>query len=148
MSAVRVFGLLALGLAGCHHVATDRGASPAIVGAWIVKAPEAPFPLHMFIFHSDGTVEQSNPDAGDPSTSDSNLMGAWVPSGGGFRGKAVEVTADRTTHQFVSRVEISFELTVGGNAFRGIASAVFYDADGKQIKGPVRASLEGQRILP
>jgi hypothetical protein len=51
------------------------------VGAWIVKIPDAPVPLHMFVFHSDGTVEQSDPDAGDPNSSDNNLMGAWRADG-------------------------------------------------------------------
>jgi hypothetical protein len=35
----------------------------------------------MFVFNSDGTMQQANPDAGDPNTSDSNGMGAWVPDG-------------------------------------------------------------------
>jgi hypothetical protein len=102
----------------------------------------------MFVFHSDGTVQQSNPDAGDPNTSDSNLMGAWVPNGDGFKGKVVEITADRTTHRFVSRGEISFSLKVSGNTFSGAASAVFYDANGQQVRGPLQARLEGERVLP
>ena len=113
-----------------------------------MKAPEAPFPLHMFVFHSDGTVQQSNPDAGDPNTSDSDLMGAWRPNGDGFKGRLVEITADRTTHQFVSRGEISFTVKVSGNAFSGTASAVFYDANGQQVRGPLQARLEGERVSP
>ena len=119
-----------------------------IVGAWIVRIPDAPFPLHMFVFHSDGTVEQSNPDAGDPNTSDSNLMGTWLAAGDVFKGKVIEITADRTTHQFVSRGEISFALKVSGNAFSGTARAVFYDVNGQQVKGPLRATLHGERVLP
>jgi hypothetical protein len=46
-----------------------------------VKIPEAPFQYHMFVFNSDGTMLQSNPDAGDPNTSDSNGMGVWLPDG-------------------------------------------------------------------
>jgi hypothetical protein len=88
--------------------------SPDVVGAWIVKIPDAPFPLHMFVFHSDGTVEQSNPDAGDPNSSDSNLMGAWRADADGYRGKIVEITADRTSRQFAARGEISFALKVSG----------------------------------
>ncbi|MBV8146888.1 MAG: hypothetical protein JO184_18000 [Gammaproteobacteria bacterium] len=135
-------------LTGCHQAPGGGSDSPAIVGAWIVRAPEAPFPVHMFVFHSDGTVQQSNPDAGDPATSDSNLMGVWVRDGEGFRGKAIEITADRATHLFVSRGEISFALKVSGNAFTGTARAVFYDANGQRIKGPVQARLEGERVLP
>jgi len=148
MNALRVFGLVALWLTGCHEAPDDRSDSPAIGGAWIVKIPEAPFPLHMFVFHSDGTVQQSNPDAGDPNTSDSNLMGAWVANGDGFKGKLVEITADRTTHRFVSRGEISFTLKVSGKSFSGTASAQFYDASGEQVGGPLQARLEGERVSP
>ena len=147
-NAFRSLGLIVLWLTGCHQAPSDTSGSPAIVGAWIVRAPEAPFPVHMFVFHSDGTVQQSNPDAGDPDTSDSNLMGAWVADGDGFKGKVIEITADRTTHQFVSRGEISFALKVSGTAFSGTARAVFYDVNGRQIRGPLQASLEGERVLP
>lgn len=102
----------------------------------------------MFVFHSDGTVEQSNPDAGDPSTSDSNLMGGWRPDGDGYRGKVVEITADRTSRQFAARGEISFALKVSGNTFGGMASATFFDASGHLIRGPVQVKMEGERVLP
>jgi len=147
-NAIRSLGLIILWLTGCHQAPNGRSGSPAIVGAWIVRAPEAPFPLHMFVFHSDGTVEQSNPDAGDPDTSDSNLMGAWLADGDGFEGKVIELTADRTTHRFVSRGEISFALKVSGNVFSGTAHAVFYDVNGQQVRGPLQTRLEGARVLP
>src|SRR5690348_17788506 len=111
--------LVALCLAGCQQAHNGQAAPRDIVGAWIVTIPGAPFPVHMFVFHSDGTVEQSNPDAGDPSASDSNLMGAWRSVGDEYHGTLVEITADRTTHQFASRGEISFELKVHGNTFAG-----------------------------
>lgn len=147
-NAFRSLGLLVLWLTGCQQAPSANSPSPAIVGAWIVRASEAPFPLHMFVFHSDGTVQQSNPDAGDPDTSDSNLMGAWLADGDGFKGKVVEITADRTTHQFVSRGEISFALKVSGNTFSGTARAVFYDLNGHQVRGPLQARLEGERVRP
>jgi hypothetical protein len=148
--SLKILGLVALcfSSAGCHHAASGRSDSSPIVGTWLVKAPQAPFPLHMFVFHSDGTVQQSNPDAGDPKTSDSNAMGIWLPDGGAIKGKLVEITADRTTRQFVSRGEISFWLKVSGNAFSGTATAVFYDTDGRLVRGPLSATLEGQRVLP
>jgi hypothetical protein len=102
----------------------------------------------MFVFHSDGTMQQSNPDAGDPNTSDSNGMGVWAPDGDRIKGKFVEITADRTTHQFVSRGEISFLIKVNGNAFSGAASAIFYDADRRQLRSPIAATLTGQRVMP
>jgi len=104
--------------------------------------------VHMFIFNSDGTMQQANPDAGDPNTSDSNGMGVWTPDRDRVRGRFVEVTGNRTTHQFVSRGEISFLIKVNGDAFSGVASAIFYDAEGRRLRGPLAATLEGQRVVP
>ncbi len=87
---------------GCRQPAAPTQ-TLAVVGTWFVTIPEAPFPYHLFVFHSDGTVLQSNPDAGDANTSDSNLMGAWIAEGDHIRGKLVETAADRVTHRFVSR---------------------------------------------
>lgn len=135
----------------CSPSARDgrRAADAApIVGTWLVRSPEAPFPYHMFVFHSDGTMLQSNPDAGDSNTSDSNGAGAWTPVGDRVKGKFVEVTADRTTRRFVSRGEITFMVRVNGDALSGTASAVFYDEGGRQTRGPLAATLEGRRIVP
>jgi hypothetical protein len=84
----------------------------------------------------------------DPNTSDSNLMGAWRADGDGYRGKLVEITADRTTRQFAARGEIDFTLKVSGNAFEGMASATFFDPSQRRIKGPVEVKMEGERVLP
>ncbi len=135
-------------LAACHDSSRSENKQPSIVGTWIVKMPEAPFPIHMFVFHADGTVQQSNPDAGDPNTSDSSAMGVWLPNGDGFKGKIVEITADRTTHHFASRGEIAFMLKVEGDVLHGTASAKFYDTDGRLLKGPLAATLDGQRVVP
>ena len=140
--------ILCVSLSACHRIPLDQRASAPIVGTWFVKTPEAPFHYHMFVFHSDGTMQQTNPDAGDPNTSDSNGMGVWVLDGDRIRGKFVEVTADRTTRQFVSRGDISFLIGVTGNTFSGSASAVFYDAQGGRLKGPLPATLSGERLLP
>lgn len=146
-TAISVLGIAALatGLVGCH-AASESAAPTPIVGAWIVKMPEAPFPRHMFIFHSDGTVQQSNPDAGDANTSDSSALGAWQPDGEEIKGKIVEITADRTTHKFASRVDISFSIKVSGDEFSGNASATFYDEKGAHLRGPVLVSLTGARV--
>ncbi len=148
-TAIATLGIAALasGIAGCRIASVRNGVVP-IVGAWIVKMPEAPFPLHMFIFHADGTVQQSNPDAGDANTSDSSALGAWQPDGDGIKGKVVEITADRTTHKFVSRGEISFLIKVGGDEFSGNASATFYDESGTRLRGPLRVSIRGKRVKP
>jgi len=149
-NCVAAVGLSAflLTCAACRPAPSGRIDASPIVGTWLVKAPEAPFPLHMFIFHADGTVLQSNPDAGDPNTSDSSAMGVWLPDADRIKGKIVETMADRTTRKFVSRGEISFSIKVDGDAFTGSASANFYDLEGKRLRGPVSATLQGQRILP
>lgn len=140
-------GVLCLGGSGCRP-APPKDEVPAIVGTWVVSIPDAPFPIHMFVFHGDGTVVQSNPEAGDPKTSDSNLMGVWVRDGDGFKGRLVEVTADRTTHDFVSRGDITFRVTVSGNALHGSALAVFHDAYWHQIGIPIQAKMDGERVEP
>jgi hypothetical protein len=75
-------------------------------------------------------------------------MGVWVSDGDSIKGKLVEITADRATHQFVSRGEISFSLKLSGNEFRGTASASFYDTSGRLLRGPVQTALEGRRVVP
>jgi hypothetical protein len=146
----RANALIALyfGLVACHPPSIDGDDSHPIIGTWLVTIPEAPFPLHMFVFHSDGTVQQSNPDAGNPNTSDSSAMGVWLADHDGIRGKLVELTADRSTHQFISRGEISFSLKVDGNALSGTAIATFYDSTGQSIRGPIQATLKGERVVP
>jgi hypothetical protein len=102
----------------------------------------------MFVFHGDGTVVQSNPDAGNALRSDSNAMGAWVRDGDRFKGRIVEITADRTTHHFVSRGEIAFTLTVDGDRLRGNAEGNFFGVDGKAMGETIHATLDGERVRP
>jgi hypothetical protein len=111
------FAAIFLFSTACRSIRDARNETPPIVGTWLVKSPEAPFPYHMFVFHSDGTMLQSNADAGDPNTSDSNGAGVWTPVAGRIKGKFVEVIADRTTRRFVSRGEISFVVQVNGRWF-------------------------------
>ena len=139
-------GLFTLG--GCGSLPAKDGVAQRIVGAWFVKMPEAPFQYHMLVFNADGTMLQSNPEAGDPHTSDSNGMGAWVAEGNRVVGKFVEVTADRTTRAFASRGEISFEIDVTGDAISGAGSARFYDVNGTPNGSPVAFTLSGTRVQP
>ena len=132
----------------CRSISGIKNEAAPIVGTWLVKAPEAPFPYHMFVFHSDGTMLQSNPDAGDPNASDSNGVGVWTPVAGRIKGKFVELTADRTTRKFVSRGETSFTIQVDRDSLSGTASAVFFDEQGRTTRGPLTATLEGRRIVP
>jgi hypothetical protein len=146
-TAFVVLAFAVLTLVGQRVSATDVR-RPPIVGAWFVKVPGAPFEYQMYIFNADGTMQESNPDAGDANASDSSGFGAWNGNGGRVVGKFVEVTADRTTRKFVSRGEISFEITVDGDAFTGTATGRFYDAEGVLVRGPVHASMKGERIRP
>ena len=92
----------------CLSISVAKNEAPSIIGTWLVKIPDAPFPYHMFVFHSDETMQQSNLDAGNPNISDSDGVGVWTPVAGRIKGKFVDVTADRMTRRFVSRGEISF----------------------------------------
>jgi hypothetical protein len=76
------------------------------------------------------------------------VVGAWRAVGDEYRGKVVEITADRTTRQYATRGEISFELKVSGNTFDGTASATFFDASGRRIRGPTQVKMEGERVQP
>ena len=146
-STWRIYSVLfavSLCLSGCSHPA----APPAIVGAWFVKIPAAPYPYHLFVFHSDGTVIQSNPDSGDPRQSDSNLMGIWISSSGIITAKLVETAADRTTHQFVSRTELAMSVRVQSNTLHGTGTASVFDAAGNPDGKPHPFTLDGDRILP
>ena len=135
-------------LDGCTTISNTDYVANRIVGAWFVKMPEAPFQYHMLIFNADGTLIQSDPDAGDAHTSDSNGMGAWVADGNRIVGKFVEVTADRNTRAFVSRGEISFALGVNGNRIDGAGTARFYDVNGLLKVGPIAFTLSGVRVQP
>ena len=134
-----------LGLAGCGKPVTAGG--DPIVGAWIVKDSAAPFPYHMYVFNADGTVQQANPDAGDPHASDSDGKGVWVGDHGAIKGKWVEITADRATHKFTGRAEISFNVKVTGDTFAGAESARMFDADGTLTDGPTPPGpFTGRRV--
>jgi len=122
----------------------SRGGGP--VGVWFATFPDAPFKYHMIVFNSDGTMQQANPDAGDAHTSDSDGMGVWMRDGNKVKGKFVEVMADRTTRAFVSRGEISFEITVSGDSFTGAATGKFFDLDNKLVGGPVQTAFNGSRV--
>jgi hypothetical protein len=50
--------------------------------------------------------------------------------------------------QFASRGEISFPIRIKGNGFSGSANTIFYDAQGRRLKGPISATLDGERVLP
>ena len=146
VGAFTSLGLCAIALLGCGTLPKSGGAIQPIVGAWLVTIPEAPFQNHVMIFHADGTLVQSNPDAGDPRTSDSNGMGAWVSEGDHFAGKFMEITADRSTHKFSSRGEIQFSVRVQADNVVGSGSARFFDSSGAPKGDPIAFTLSGYRI--
>lgn len=152
--------VLVLGVAAAWgtYRATQAQAAPAqerysIVGAWLVDAQHAPFVQHVMIFNTDGTVLIDNPEAGDPHSSDSVGAGAWERDprhADAIVGQFQEINADRSTGQFVSRLVVTFSLTMqGGDAFSGPAGATYYNPDGtKQNNTPYPATLIGTRIDP
>jgi hypothetical protein len=98
-------------------------------------------------FNADGTMQQANPDAGDPHGSDSDGKGVWVANGERIKGKWVEVIADRTTHQFSGRLEISYEITVRGDTYTATEAVRSYDAAGNLAASPATPSqLVGKRV--
>jgi hypothetical protein len=144
--AVILSAVFTLGLLGCSHDNTDRKAN-LIVGAWFVKDLGAPFPYHMYVFNADGTMQQANPDAGAPHSSDSDGKGVWVADGDRIEGKWVEVIADRASHKFTGRAEISYDVKVSANPFAGTITASSYDAAGALTGSPTSPTpLEGKRV--
>jgi hypothetical protein len=136
-----------LSLAGCSSLSRGETGSNPVVGVWFVNDVDAPFPYHMYVFNSDGTMQQANPDAGDPNSSDSDGKGIWVADGDRVKGKWVEVTADRATHKFTGRTELSFDITVNGDTFAGTATARTYNSSGTLTDGPTPpGKFEGKRV--
>ncbi len=117
-----------------------------VVGVWIVTDATAPFPLHMYVFNGDGTMQQANPDAGDARTSDSDGKGIWMARGNHILGKWVEITADRSTHKFAGRLDLSFDLKVVGDRLIGTRSAQPFDTEGKPSGEPLQGSFTGTRL--
>jgi hypothetical protein len=140
--------MMLLGAGGLWWLESTRAASAKkqIVGAWIVRFPDAPFKYHMMTFHADGTLEQANPDAGNAHTSDSDGMGVWEIRGGKVFGKFVEITADRETRAFTARGEISFNFEVTADRFAGQAVGKFFDLDEKLTFGPINTAMDGTRV--
>ena len=101
----------------------------------------------MVVFGGDGTMHQANPDAGDPRTSDSDGKGVWEARGTEVRGKWVEVMADRTTHQFVGRLEITMQITVTGDSLRATEVVAMFDSTGTSVPVPATPkTLTGTRV--
>jgi hypothetical protein len=147
LSVVPALFLSTIAIHACSSNPSRSGRSNPVVGTWIVNDVDAPFPYHMYVFNGDGTLQQANPDAGDPNSSDSDGKGIWIIDGDRIKGKWVEVTADRATHKFTGRAEISFDTLVDHDAFAGTATARSYDAGGILTDGPTPPGrFEGERV--
>lgn len=147
-------GAAFLGVAPAATLADYHGSSAvaatkqtnSIIGVWIVHDETAPFPYHMYVFNADGTMQQANPDAGNPRSSDSDGKGIWVARGDRVVGKWVEITADRETHKFAGRLDLSFDLKVNRDRLTGSRSAQPFGIDGKPTGEPFRGSFTGTRV--
>ena len=119
-------------------------ASP-IVGTWLVHDARAPFPMHMYVFNADGTMQQANPDAGDAYESDSDGKGIWSTDSSHVRGKWVEVMADRDTHRFIGRGEYSFEISVSSDRLSGTGTMRLFNPTNQQL-GAIPTTFTGERV--
>ena len=136
-----------IALHACSVYPSRSGHPNPVVGTWIVNDVDAPFPYHMYVFNGDGTLQQANPDAGDPNSSDSDGKGIWIIDGDRIKGKWVEITADRVTHKYQGRAEISFDILVVQDRFAGTETARSYDAGGILTDGPTPPGrFEGKRV--
>ncbi len=140
----------ALGVSGCDRASVDSPRAHPIVGTWLVQDPNAPFPYHLYVFNADGTMQQANPDAGDPRTSDSDGKGVWKARSdrsNGIDAKWVELTADRTTHQYAGRLELVMQITVTGDSLTAFESVKVFDAAGAAAQAPATPKpLQGARV--
>lgn len=131
----------------CSTPPSGSSGSNSVIGTWFVHDVDAPFPYHMYVFNSDGTLQQANPDAGDPNSSDSDGKGLWISDGDRVKGKWVEVLADRVTHKFTGRAEISFDIKVTNNSFAGTATAHSFDANDNPTGRPTPpGNFQGKRV--
>jgi hypothetical protein len=106
----------------------------------------APFEPHGIIFHADGTMILTNPDAAEAQNSSSAGYGVWIKTKNGVKGRFFEVNADKTTNKFTTILVVDFSLTVDGNRFTGPATATYYDGSRAVVAGPFPAELKGQRF--
>ncbi|HSX29054.1 MAG TPA: hypothetical protein VLE73_00680 [Candidatus Saccharimonadales bacterium] len=119
----------------------------SIVGVWRVKTPDAPFTYHMFTFHSDGTLMQSNPPAGNTSTSDTAGMGIWRTGKDDTVQARFEEYRLGFTDKTVTRGVVDFSLRLNGDTLSGSAMFTIYDAEsGEQLRGPLTTVVTGSRV--
>ncbi|MBK7908694.1 MAG: hypothetical protein IPJ78_19395 [Gemmatimonadetes bacterium] len=147
LSVLPVLAAVALSTLGCDRPREEAAPVPPIVGTWLVHDPNAPFPYHLYVFNADGTMHQANPDAGNPRTSDSDGKGVWAVRGDHIEGKWVELSADRATHQYAGRLELTMRITVRGDSLTATETVQVFDAAGAPAPAPATPTpLSGTRI--
>lgn len=137
---------VSLALAACSAPQVSTSAPDGVVGVWLVEHPTAPFPLHLYVFNADHTMQQANPDAGNPRGSDSDGKGVWKRQGNHIVGKWVEIMADRTSRKLTGRGELTFDLTMSGDQMIGKGTFVVFDATGNRQGDSIDAPFTGSRI--
>lgn len=71
----------------------------------------------------------------------------WVATGERIKGNWAELIANRAIRQFAGRLEISYDITVGGDTYTGIETVHSYDVDGNLTASPsTPAQLVGKRL--
>lgn len=119
----------------------------SIVGAWRIKSVGAPFPYHVFAFHADGTMHQSNPPAGNTETSDTAGLGIWEAQGGIIKARFEEFRLDVKTGE-VTRGVIDCTITLQKDKLSGDCEFNIYNIDDNvRVGGPHHAKLEGERVI-
>jgi len=145
--AVVIVTLIGIGGMGLVSSPPAEAANGNIVGAWYVDTVGAPFEPHGMVFHNDGTLVLTNPDAAEATNSSSAGMGVWAfGAKATARGRFFEVNADKSANEFTTILVVTFEFTVTGDTFSGPASASYFDGDRHLVAGPFPATLKGQRF--
>ncbi len=131
----------------CDRARVDTARAHPIAGTWLVHDPNAPFPTHLCVFNRDGTMQQANPDAGDPRTSDSDRKGVWSARSRDVEARWVALMADRATHQYSGRLEVTMQISVTGDSLAASEVATLFDATRAPVPAPATPKpLRGARI--
>ena len=120
----------------------------SVIGVWRIKAKGAPFAYHMFVFHSDGTMHQTNPPLGNTETSDTAGLGVWAAKGkDAITARFEEYRLAQADGATVTRGAVDFAIRVKDDALTGTCVFNIFDPDtGELLKGPLRATLSGSRV--
>ncbi len=121
----------------------------AIVGVWRVKTVGAPFAYHMFAFHADGTMQQSNPPLGNTETSDTAGLGVWKSVGKTvIKAHFEEFRLSYADTKTVTRGVVDFDITLRNNNITGTCEFRIFDPETDELLGgPHKATLTGQRVV-